>query len=103
MIKFKNIARNSTIENWWDNENNMIAFSRGSKAFIVFNLEQNSIDRIFKTGLPQGIYCEISSGNKINNICSGKKISVDANGNAKIYLPGNSEDGFLAIHVGEKL
>lgn len=103
MIKFKNVAGNSSVENWWDNENNQIAFSRGNKAFIIFNLESSSIDQVFNTNLPAGEYCDISTGNKIDNTCSGRQISVDASGNAKINLPANSEEGFIAIHVGEKL
>lgn len=103
MINFKNAAGNSTVENLWDNGKNQIAFSRGNKAFIVFNLEPTAIDRVFTTGLPSGEYCDISSGNKVGNMCSGRKVFVDANGNAKIILAGNADDGFIAIHVGEKL
>jgi alpha-amylase len=103
MIKFKSVAGNSTVENWWDNGNNQIAFSRGNRAFIVFNLESGDINRTFKTGLPSGSYCEITSGSKSNSKCLGKMIKVDGKGNALINLPGGYYDGFAAIHVEEKL
>jgi alpha-amylase len=31
MVRFRNTAASQTVQNWWDNGNNQIAFSRGNK------------------------------------------------------------------------
>lgn len=48
MVNFRNEVSDTKVENWWDNENNQIAFSRGNKGFIVFNTEGKKLDRIFQ-------------------------------------------------------
>ncbi len=31
MVRFRNTAESQPVQNWWDNGNNQIAFSRGNK------------------------------------------------------------------------
>jgi alpha-amylase len=31
MVRFRNTAEGQSVQNWWDNGNNQIAFSRGNK------------------------------------------------------------------------
>lgn len=103
MVKWKNVAENGQVANWWDNGNNQIAFSRGKRAFIAFNLENSIMDVKLQTSMPKGIYCDVVSGNKIDDKCTGKTIQVDDIGYAKIYLKNTEEDGFVAIHVDAKM
>ena len=35
------------VDNWWDNGNNQVAFSRNGAAFIAFNTEVNLIKELF--------------------------------------------------------
>jgi alpha-amylase len=37
MVAFRNSAKGTGLNDWWDNGNNQIAFCRGGKAFIAFN------------------------------------------------------------------
>ena len=62
MVKFRNVAGDEKVTNWWDNGNNAIAFGRGNKAFIVINNEDSVVDNTFQTGLPAGQYCDIITG-----------------------------------------
>lgn len=70
MVQFRSIVGdNSSVENWWDNGAYQIAFSRGNKAFVAFNLESDKEFRQrLQTGLPSGIYCDIISGEIKGNI-----------------------------------
>jgi alpha-amylase len=103
MVQFRNAVAGTGVANWWDNGNNQIAFSRGNRGFIVFNLESGTLSRSFQTGLSAGTYCDVVSGTKSGSSCTGKSISVDGSGWANINLPGNEEDGFQAYHVNAKL
>lgn len=103
MIKWKQVAGNSEVSNWWDNWNNQISFSRGNRAFIAFNLDNGELNKQLQTGLPEGVYCDIVSGMKKNGKCTGKSITVSESGFANIILPNNEEDGFIATHIEEKL
>lgn len=103
MIEFKNIVGAASINSWWDNGGDQIAFCRGEKGFIVFNQEGFDMNKTLNTCLQPGKYCDVISGNKIGALCSGKTVSVDKTGMANIYLGTKEEDGVLAIHIGSKL
>lgn len=51
MVKFRDVVDGTTMNDWWDNGNNQIAFCRGNKGFIAINndnyaLQQNLQVRI---------------------------------------------------------
>lgn len=99
MIHFKNIVGNAPIKHWFDNGNNHIAFSRGNRAFIAWNGEDSDLKIRLQTGLPHGAYCDIISGERVGNYCSGLKIYVSPDGSAEINIPKDAKDGVVAIHV----
>lgn len=37
MAKFRNVAHGTSLNDWWDNQSNQIAFCRGDKGFIAIN------------------------------------------------------------------
>lgn len=102
MVEFRNIAYGEKMSNWWDNNGNQIAFSRGNKAFIAFTV-QGDINTSIQTGLPAGTYCDIISGYLENGRCTGKSVVVSSNGQAQVALAENDTDGVLAIHIGAKI
>jgi hypothetical protein len=55
---------------------------------------------VFQTCLPAGTYCDVISGSKSGDVCTGKKVIVGTDGRAYIEILRNEEDGVLAIHVG---
>ena len=103
MVKFRNVAGFEQVRNWWDNGNNQIAFSRGNRAFIAINNDDYAMDVNLQTGLSGGSYCDIISGSKVNNQCTGKTINVNADGTTKIYIKYFDEDPVVAIHAESKL
>lgn len=103
MVEFRNVVSGTTLDNWYDNGQNQIAFSRGNKGFVAFNLESGELNASLQTGLPSGSYCDVASGSKDGGKCTGSTIIVGPDGNAQIYLPGNADDGFVAIHADSKL
>ncbi|XP_070505307.1 alpha-amylase A-like [Chironomus tepperi] len=104
MVKFRNAAGSAAVANWWENSGGkQIAFSRGNRAFIVFNNEGYDLNQSIYTGLPSGSYCDIASGNKSGNSCTGLTINVDGSGNAHFSIAAGASDGFIAIHADAKL
>ena len=103
MVAFRNAAESSPVANWWDNGGNQIAFSRGNKAFIAINNEDFGMDFTLQTGLPAGNYCDIISGNKVNNSCTGKTVTVNSDGTTRVNIKYYEEDPVIAIHVNAKL
>jgi alpha-amylase len=99
MVEFRRIVGDEPIENWWDNGKNQVVFSRGSRGFIVINMEGHDLEGNFQTGLPKGTYCDIVMG-VIDGVCTGRTVTVNEKGFAAILLPADSRDGVLAIHVG---
>ncbi|BET01035.1 alpha-amylase [Nesidiocoris tenuis] len=103
MIDFANAAQGTNVTNFWHNDNNQISFCRGDAAFIVFNMEDDDLFQRFQTCLPQGLYCDVATGYKLGNYCSGRTVSVDYDGTADVYIGADADDGFLAIHRNSRV
>lgn len=123
MVRFRNTAQGQPVQNWWDNGNNQIAFSRGNKgkkifavkflsslasissvAFLVINNDDDSqLNQWLPTGLPQGQYCDLISGNLDQGRCTGKTISVQGDGRAQFSISNTDVDPMVAITVDAKL
>jgi alpha-amylase len=52
-----------------------------------------------QTSLPGGTYCDVISGEKQGNSCTGKTVTVEEDGKAFIQILAPEEDGVLAISV----
>jgi len=103
MARFRNAAAFQTVQNWWDNGNNQIAFSRGNKGFLVINNDDYDLNQSLQTGLPAGSYCDVISGNVENGRCTGKTITVGGDGKAQFSISNRDEDPMVAIHANAKL
>jgi alpha-amylase len=103
MVRFRNIAEFEPVQNWWDNGNDQIAFSRGDKAFLAINNDDNALDQWLQTGLPQGQYCDVISGNLEQGRCTGKTIAVQGDGRAQITISNFEADPMIALHINAKL
>ncbi|XP_039956551.1 alpha-amylase-related protein-like isoform X1 [Bactrocera tryoni] len=103
MVGFKNAVRGTVVSNWWDNDDNQIAFCRGNRGFIAFNGNGWDLKERLQTCLPAGVYCDVISGALVNGECTSKTVVVDDWGYADIDLGANEFDGVLAIHVNAKL
>lgn len=104
MVGFRNEVKGTFVENWWDNWSNQIAFSRGNKGFIAFNGQFGVDMRVWlQTGMPDGIYCDIITGSLVDNCCTGRNVTVYADGKSEIILPNEAEDGVLAFHMGSRV
>ena len=102
MVEFRNQAKGQPMMNWWDNEEHQIAFSRGDRAFIAINNEEwQNMDITLQTGLPEGVYCDIISGDLVDSACTGDLVMVDGSGNAHIFISTEQDDRVVAIHVGK--
>ncbi|KAK7790983.1 hypothetical protein R5R35_005217 [Gryllus longicercus] len=104
MVAFRNTVQGTSVTNWWDNDSQQIAFSRGNRGFIAFNDQDNTdLKQTLQTGLSQGTYCDLASGSKVNGSCSGKRVTVNGDGTAYIEILSSATEGFLAISADSKL
>ncbi len=94
MVGFHSYVEGTRQENWWDNGNNAIAFSRGDKGFVVINNEGQDLQEPIYTGLPAGTYCDVLAS---VDPCSGNNITVAANGFATFNVQAHKA---VAIHGG---
>lgn len=68
MVRFRTVVGDAPIQNWWDDGDNAIAFSRGSSGFIAINAGKKVVKTRLNTGMKQGIYCDVISGNLLGKI-----------------------------------
>lgn len=103
MVAFKNTVEGAAVSHWWDNGDNQIAFSR-NRGFIIFNGQYRvDFNQVLQTGLPAGVYCDLATGSKYLNNCTGTSVTVNADGTASFSLSSEAAEGYLAISVDAKL
>ncbi|KAI4459936.1 alpha-amylase [Holotrichia oblita] len=102
MIGFRNAVRGTGVNDWWSNGAQQIAFCRGGSGFIAFTID-GTISQTMQTCLPSGTYCDVISGNLINGQCTGKTVTIGADGLGYVQLADNEEDGVLAIHINARV
>jgi len=100
MVAFRNACENEQMSNWWDNGSNQVAFARGNKGFIAFNNDLHDLNARLNTGLAAGIYCDIISGEHVDDRCSSISITVEQDGYADINVSSNAFDGVVAFFDG---
>ncbi|OBX34954.1 alpha-amylase precursor [Halomonas elongata] len=88
MVEFRNVTDGTKVSGWWDNGNNQIAFSRGSKGFVAINREDGKLSRPFDTALPDGRYRNVAG--------DGSCVSVQG-GQVSLDIPSMTA---AALHIG---
>lgn len=97
MIKFRAVTDKTEVNSFTNIAKNQISFCRGNKGFVVINNSETSLNATLTACVPDGVYCDVISGDLVDEQCTGKAVVVK-NGKANIQLPIIS-DGLLAIHV----
>jgi alpha-amylase len=87
MVGWHNVAGTAPVANWWSDGGNVIAFSRGSAAWVAINAESAPVTETFSTGLPPGAYCDVISGTAVDEACTGTVVAVNAAGQATVTVP----------------
>ena len=102
MVAFRRAVAGTTVDNWWDDGANAIAFSRGDRGFVAINREADSLAVSVASGMAPGTYCDVLSGGRSpsGSACVGTSLVVDASGTVALDLAANSA---VAILVGSLL
>ena len=85
------------VDDWYTDGTGLIAFSRGTDAWIAINNESAARTETFTTGLPNGVYCDIANDSYSagTGTCSGTGITVSG-GTATVTVPA---DGSVAFDI----
>lgn len=104
MVAFRNAVKGTKVQNWVNNDSKL-AFSRGSRGFIIIKSKDDGegFNERLQTGLPAGVYCDVVTGEKIGSRCTGKEVTVDSHGLARLKLAKGSQEMFIAIYVNAKI
>jgi alpha-amylase len=94
MVKFRQVAGDAVVSNWWDNGRNQIAFGRARRAFVVINNENAVLVRRFAVDLEPGRYCEVSRGVTATAGSCRDVMTVEANGEAFIEVPPRAASAY---------
>ena len=100
MVAFRHVVAGTTINHWWDNGANAIAFTRGDQGFVAINRETTTITNTVATGMAPGTYCDLLTGGVNGAACVGTTVTVDATGSVQLNLASNRA---IAIDVANKL
>lgn len=103
MIKFRNAAGNVPVVNWTTYGDNGLSFCRGDVGCVAFNTGANDFNQNIRANVAPGRYCDVISGSKVGNGCSGKQITVNQNGFARVEIAGNATYGAVAFFKASKV
>ena len=91
MVTFrKAVEAAPTVDNWWSDGKNQIAFSRGTLGFVAINNSDSSLQERLQTGLKAGRYCNMIQENLPGMPCHGPAVDVSEDGTALIEVPAGS-------------
>lgn len=96
MVGWHNTVAGSPVTNWWDDGQNLIAFSRGNRGWVSLNNDKVAHTQSFSTGLAKGTYCDLLHGKLTQGSCSGPTVNVDRQGRASVTVPAK---GSVALAV----
>ncbi|MGL5864231.1 MAG: carbohydrate-binding module family 20 domain-containing protein, partial [Phycicoccus sp.] len=99
MVGMRNTARGQAVTDWWTNGSSQIAFGRGTSAYTAFNTDGAALSRTFDSSLPAGTYCDVMTGEVDGSTCTGRSVTVAADGTFAATLDPNRA---LALHVGAR-
>jgi alpha-amylase len=100
MLQFRRETASGVLTQFTNIAKDQITFCRGSKGFVAINNSNTTLAATVNACVPDGVYCDVISGDVVNGQCSGEHVIVRS-GKASINLPADS-DGILAIHTGAK-
>jgi alpha-amylase len=86
MVGFHNHVGNAPVRNWYDDNTNLIAFSRGDRGFFTTNNATTAKTITVQTGLHSGTYCDVIHGAVSHGSCSGPTVTVNSHGQATITV-----------------
>lgn len=95
MVGFHNTTAGEPMGDWWDDAR-QIAFGRGEAGFVVVNKDDAPYQGTWTTSLPEGSYCDVTSGPMVDGECSGLVVEVAENGTFSAEVPATAA---LALHV----
>ncbi|MGL5857637.1 MAG: carbohydrate-binding module family 20 domain-containing protein [Angustibacter sp.] len=100
MVGLRNVARGQDVTDWWQGSGGQIAFGRGDTAYVAFNTDGATLSRQFDSSLPAGTYCDVLAGEVSGSSCTGRSITVAADGTFTATLGPNQA---LALHTGARV
>ena len=65
MVSFRRVVRGTSVNNWWDDGANAIAFSRGTKGFVAINGGNATVTATVTTGMAPGTYLDRIAGSSV--------------------------------------
>lgn len=101
MVRFRAVTDKTAVIGFTNIAENQISFCRGRKGFVAINNSEQDLIATVNACLPNGVYCDVISGDKVDGKCTGTSVAVNS-GKAHIEILSDSL-GFLAIHVDSKL
>jgi alpha-amylase len=94
MVGFNNRVGQAPVRHWYDDGDNLIAFSRGSRGFFAANNEPAAKRVTVRTGLRAGRYCDLIHGGRTHGTCTGTVVRVRADGTATIQVGSHDAVAF---------
>ncbi|KAI0090634.1 glycoside hydrolase superfamily [Irpex rosettiformis] len=100
MTAFRNAVGSGALGNWQTGVNSQVAFDRGTAGFVAINNGDGEWQANWKTGVPDGVYCNVIAGVWSGGSCSGNTVTVKNGGQIPYNLsPRNA----VAIHVNARI
>lgn len=88
MVAFRRAVAGTDLTWNWDDGQNAIAFSRGSKGFVAINRGTTVAHVVAMSGLAAGDYCDLLTGGRAaTGGCAGTRVTTGAGGAVDFSLP----------------
>ena len=94
MVKFHTYVGGAAKKDVYTSQENVLAFSRGTRGWAGFNNNTDARTITVRTGLTKGTYCDAVTGGKGKGGCVGTTLEVDEKGRVTATLPARGAVAF---------
>lgn len=94
MVRFHQYVGSASKRHVYADQQNVLAFSRGTKGWAGFNNNTGAKTVTVKTGMKKGTYCDAVTGGKVAGACAGTTVRVSSSGRATVTLPARAAVAF---------
>ena len=103
LVRFRDVTASApTVDHWWTDGENQIAFARGDRGFVALNRDEaQPLQASLQTGLAAGTYCDVTTGGLTEDgMCAGRTVTVADDGTAALDVPPMDA---VAIHAESRV
>ncbi|KAK8787442.1 hypothetical protein V5799_022783, partial [Amblyomma americanum] len=96
LIEFRRVVGSAPLTHFWTDDHS-VAFARDKIGFLFVAISDSRQSSRVHTSMRPGVYCDIVSGHRVGNDCTGDPVVVELDGTTTVGVREDSAHPVIAI------